>query len=141
MVRPGAVPKSRTIYAPQGISGAHLAEAASTQACRFGAEIGREVVRGEFHARKGIGHLADGTKISARAAICATGVEYRRLKLAGEENFLGVGVYYGAGASEASLCWNDDVYIIGAGIKPFPLLGYSYASVASPIRPGRKRLA
>ncbi len=24
-------------------------------------------------------------------------------------------MYYGAGASEASLCWNDDVYVIGGG--------------------------
>src|SRR6202795_5289786 len=86
---------------PGGISGADLAERARQQAVRFGAEIllNREGVRGEFMPGKGIGHLADGTKIVARASVCATGVEYRRLGLPDEERFLCAGVYYGAGAS------------------------------------------
>src|SRR6476661_10860802 len=64
---------------PQGISGAELAERAREQACRFGAEIliAREGVRGEFSAGKRVGILEDGTKIVARAAICATGVTYK----------------------------------------------------------------
>ncbi len=103
---------------PCGISGADLAERARTQACRFGAEIlvGREGVRGEFVPGKGVGYLADGTKIVARATICATGIDYRRLRLPNEDRFLGAGVYYGAGASEASLCqgW-EDVVIVGGG--------------------------
>src|SRR6476661_6407237 len=91
---------------PQGISGAELAERAREQACRFGAEImvGREGVRGEFMPGKGVGYLADGTRITARSTICATGIEYRRLDLPNADRFLGSGVYYGAGASEASLC-------------------------------------
>src|SRR5205809_663547 len=91
---------------PAGISGAELAERAREQAHRFGAEIllNREGVRGEFLPGKGIGHLADGTKIVARASVCATGVEYRRLALPNEERFFGAGIYYGAGASEAMLC-------------------------------------
>jgi thioredoxin reductase (NADPH) len=60
---------------PKGLSGAELAERAREQACRFGAEIllAREGVRGEFTAGKRAGVLADGTKIVARSAICATG--------------------------------------------------------------------
>jgi len=102
---------------PQGISGNDLAERAREQACRFGAEIllGREGVRGQFQPGKGVGYLADGAKIVARASLCATGVVYRRLGLPNEERFFGVGVYYGAGASEAQLCVNDDVYIVGGG--------------------------
>jgi thioredoxin reductase (NADPH) len=102
---------------PSGISGANLAERAFQQACRFGAEIllAREGVRGEFSAGKRVGYLADGTKIIARAAICATGIDYRRLGLAGEDRFHGAGVYYGAGASEASLCDNEHVFIVGGG--------------------------
>jgi thioredoxin reductase (NADPH) len=103
---------------PDGISGAQLAERAREQACRFGAEIsvGSEGVRGEFQPGRGVGHLADGTKIIARATICATGIEYRRLGLPGEQNFSGAGIYYGAGASEASLCRrSDDVLIVGGG--------------------------
>ena len=103
---------------PKGISGADLAEAAREQACRFGAEILmlREGVRGEFQPGKGTGYLKDGTKIIAHATICATGVAYRRLNLPNENDFLGVGVYYGAGASEASLCrGNEHVYVVGGG--------------------------
>jgi thioredoxin reductase (NADPH) len=103
---------------PKGISGAELAERAREQACRFGAEIlvGREGVRGEFLPGKGVGYLADGTKIVARSTICATGIDYRRLNLPGEDRLLGAGVYYGAGASEASLCrGNEDVFIVGGG--------------------------
>src|SRR3982075_3763322 len=90
---------------PEGISGAELAERAREQACRFGTEIllAREGVRGEFTAGKGTGYLADGTKIVARAAICATGVAYRRLGVPNEEKYFGSGLYYGAGASEAAL--------------------------------------
>jgi thioredoxin reductase (NADPH) len=102
---------------PEGINGAELAERARKQACRFGAEIllAREGVRGEFSAGKGVGYLADGTKIVARAAICATGVEYRRLGLPNEDKYFGAGLYYGAGASEALLTKNEDVFIVGGG--------------------------
>jgi thioredoxin reductase (NADPH) len=102
---------------PQGITGAELAERARDQACRFGAEIllGREGVRGELQPGKRVGYLADGTKIVARTAICATGVDYRRLGLPNEEKFLGRGIYYGAGSSEATLCGNERVVIVGGG--------------------------
>src|ERR1700747_2284473 len=102
---------------PQGISGAELAERAREQAFRFGAEIllHRTGVRREFLAGRGIGYLDDGTKIIARASVCATGVEYRRLNLPNEDRLLGAGVYYGAGASEAMLCSRQEVYLVGGG--------------------------
>jgi thioredoxin reductase (NADPH) len=102
---------------PEGISGAELAERAREQACRFGAEILllREGVRGEFTPGKGVGYLADGTKITAHASVCATGIVYRRLNLPNEERFLGAGVYYGAGASEAELCGREHVVVVGGG--------------------------
>ncbi len=102
---------------PEGISGADLAKRAREQAGRFGAEILvlREGVRGEFRTGKGIGYLADGTKIVAHATVCATGVAYRRLNLPNEGRLLGAGIYYGAGASEAALCGSDHVFLVGGG--------------------------
>lgn len=102
---------------PKGISGNELAERAREQALKFGAEIllARAGVRAEFPAGRGVGYLEDGTKVVARCSICATGVEYRRLGLSGEDRFLGAGVYYGAGASEAQLTKGEDVYVVGAG--------------------------
>ncbi len=102
---------------PHGISGAELAERAREQACQFGAEIliAQEGVRGEFTAGKRVGYLADGTKVTSRAAICATGVDYYRLEVPNEERLRGAGVYYGAGASEASLCVGHGVVVVGGG--------------------------
>jgi thioredoxin reductase (NADPH) len=102
---------------PDGIAGADLAERARNQACRFGVEILllREGVRGEIRAGKGVGYLADGTKIVARASICATGINYRRLGLPTEEAFYGTGVYYGAGSSEATLSKGEHVFVVGGG--------------------------
>jgi thioredoxin reductase (NADPH) len=101
----------------KGISGSELAENAREQACRFGAEIllARKGVRAEFPPGKGIVYLEDGTKIVARASICATGIEYARLGLDGEERLIGAGVYYGGGASEAELVRDEHVYIVGGG--------------------------
>jgi thioredoxin reductase (NADPH) len=102
---------------PEGVSGNELFERAREQALKFGAEIllARAGVRAEFPPGKGVGYLEDGTKIIARASICATGVDYRRLGLPGEDRLLGAGVYYGAGASEAQLTKGQDVYVVGAG--------------------------
>lgn len=102
---------------PDGISGAELAERAREQACKFGAEIllARKGIAAEFVPGRGGGILEDGTRVVARTSICATGVEYRRLGLPGEDRLLGAGVYYGAGASEAALTRGEDVYIVGGG--------------------------
>jgi thioredoxin reductase (NADPH) len=102
---------------PDGISGSDLADRARRQALRFGAEllIAREGVKGDFSQGLRTGVLDDGTRIVARAALCATGVEYHRLEVDREERFRGAGLYYGAGASEAELCRDQEVVIIGGG--------------------------
>jgi thioredoxin reductase (NADPH) len=102
---------------PDGVSGTELAERARDQAVRFGAEIllARAGVRADFSTGNGIVYLEDGTRITARTSVCATGVAYRRLELPDEARFSGAGVYYGAGASEASLIRGEDVYIVGGG--------------------------
>jgi thioredoxin reductase (NADPH) len=102
---------------PDGVSGGELSERAREQAAKFGAEIliHRTGIRGEFAPSKGIVDLDDGTRIVSRVSVCATGVEYRRLGLPGEDRLFGAGVYYGAGASEAQLCSNEHVVLVGAG--------------------------
>ena len=102
---------------PDGISGIELAERARRQADKFGVEIllAREGVSAELQPGRGVGVLEDGTKIVARASICATGVAYRRLGLPNEAQLMGAGLYYGAGASEAPFAAGQDVYIVGGG--------------------------
>jgi thioredoxin reductase (NADPH) len=102
---------------PQGISGNELADRAREQACKFGVEIliARRGIRAEFPTGKGVGYLEDGTKIVARASICATGVEYRQLQFPNAQQLTGAGLYYGAGASEAPLTAGEHVFILGGG--------------------------
>jgi thioredoxin reductase (NADPH) len=101
---------------PKGLSGSDLTLRAVAQISRFGAEmvLARAVVgfetRGPVHAV-----LFDGSgEIEARALVVATGVSYRRLEASGLDELTGRGVYYGATASDASLCQDDDVYVVGA---------------------------
>jgi thioredoxin reductase (NADPH) len=103
---------------PEGISGTELlADRARRQADKFGVEIllAREGRSAELLPGRGVGILEDGTKIVARASLCATGVAYRRLGLPNESQFLGAGLYYGAGASEAPLAAGQHVFIVGGG--------------------------
>lgn len=102
---------------PEGISGADLAERARQQAVKFGIELllMREGTKSEFKNNRIYTDMADGSKMTARANICATGIEYRRLELPNEDQFLNVGVYYGAGASEASMCQGEQVFVVGGG--------------------------
>ncbi len=102
---------------PRGIAGAELAERARQQAVRFGIELlmMREGIRGVFHDGRIHVDLADGGRMVARANICATGVEWRRLGLPDESRLLGAGLFYGAGMSEAPLCRDESVFVIGGG--------------------------
>lgn len=102
---------------PNGINGADLAERARQQAVKFGVELlaMQEGVKSEFHDNRIWTDFADGGKMTARANICATGVEWRRLGLPNENELLGRGIYYGAGASEAPLCSGEHVVVVGGG--------------------------
>jgi len=102
---------------PGGISGASLAERARQQAVKFGVEILllREGIKATFINNRINVNMADGNVLIAKANICATGVEYLKLNLSNEGKFLNKGVYYGAGSSEAPMCVNEHIYIVGGG--------------------------
>ncbi|KQQ64729.1 NAD(P)/FAD-dependent oxidoreductase [Microbacterium sp. Leaf320] len=100
---------------PGGISGAELAERARRQAVSFGADLVlmRHGVDRTFTDHDVRARLADGSEIHAHAALCATGVQWRRLDLPRAHDLEGAGVYYGAGTSEASACIGLHVYVVG----------------------------
>ena len=102
---------------PRGISGDELAQRAYRQAWLFGAEFTflREVVRLEPIPQEGthLLTLSDGTRVSSRAVIIATGVRYRRLAVPSIEQFVGSGVFYGSGRTEARGLRAQEVYIVG----------------------------
>jgi thioredoxin reductase (NADPH) len=100
---------------PSGVSGGELARRASAQARRFGAEmlLTSDVANLEVCGPARVVGLANGSPLSAHAALLATGVAYRRLAVPGIDAFTGSGVYYGATVTEAQSCADDDVYIVG----------------------------
>ncbi|TDO20770.1 NAD(P)/FAD-dependent oxidoreductase [Pedobacter duraquae] len=102
---------------PGGISGSELAERARQQAVKFGVDIllVRKSVKAQFIDDKLHVDFTDGNKIIARSNISATGVEYSRLEIPDEDRFLNTGLYYGAGASEAILCADQHVFVVGGG--------------------------
>jgi thioredoxin reductase (NADPH) len=101
---------------PNGISGAELAASVHAQADRLGAEIlvGAELVRAmPGEAGRLEFELTGGRTVAARAAIAANGIHYRRLEAPGVDDLIGAGVHYGSSPSEAALCRNCDVVVVG----------------------------
>ena len=100
---------------PAGVSGSHLAQRATTQAQRLGAEIiAIQDARGlEAKGNARLVRLADGSELNARSVLLATGVEYQRLNVPGLEALTGRGVYYGAVHVENRSLAGRRVYLVG----------------------------
>jgi thioredoxin reductase (NADPH) len=104
---------------PGGLSGADLAFRAELQAVKFGAKVGtpRRAQKLEIGARSGLYEvtLDDGGLLRARTVVIATGARYRKLGVADEDRFQGVGLYYAATQLEARTCKDKEVVVVGGG--------------------------
>jgi thioredoxin reductase (NADPH) len=102
---------------PNGISGEDLAARAAAQALRLGARLNAPCRVTALRTEAGFHVLTldDGSEISTRAVIVATGAHYRRLDVADLERFEGAGVYYAATELEARVCRDEDVIVVGGG--------------------------
>jgi thioredoxin reductase (NADPH) len=102
---------------PNGVSGDDLVARAAIQAMRLGArlnapcEVSRLRSEHEFH----VVVLSDGSEISTRAIMIATGAQYRRLDVPELQQFEGAGVYYAATDLEARVCGTAPVIVVGGG--------------------------
>jgi thioredoxin reductase (NADPH) len=101
----------------QGVSGARLAFEAYLQAWFFGTTFlfmrqPVSLAREDGHCRL---RLSDGSTITSRTVVIATGAAYRRLGVPRLEDLLGRGVFYGAGVSEAPAMRGRKVFVIGGG--------------------------
>ncbi|MFE8961277.1 FAD-dependent oxidoreductase [Streptomyces iakyrus] len=102
---------------PSGISGAELTERAVLQADKFGARISVPAEAAQVEPRDGhyaVG-FADGSEITARTVVLATGARYRRLHVPGIERLEGTSVHYSATVYEAQQCSTDPVAVVGGG--------------------------
>ncbi|BFV56483.1 FAD-dependent oxidoreductase [Kitasatospora sp. CMC57] len=102
---------------PAGLTGSELAQRALTQARRMGVEwVSTRVATALVPGPDGhTVHFDDGSRISARAVLVATGMQWRTLPVPGVERLTGAGVYFGSCLSEARASRGRHVYMIGAG--------------------------
>ena len=102
---------------PSGITGQELAARAQAQAEKFGAQvvIAKSAKRLQCRRKPYIVEADDGVSIPAHAVIIATGAAYRRPAIENLSRFEGAGVYYGATYTEAQLCKDQEVVIVGGG--------------------------
>jgi thioredoxin reductase (NADPH) len=102
---------------PAGISGGELAERAEVQARKFGTHLsvpvaGRALVgRAEHYDVV----LDDGSTVSSRAVVIATGARYRKLDVPALEPLEGTSVFYAATEIEAHTCFGETVAVVGGG--------------------------
>jgi thioredoxin reductase (NADPH) len=102
---------------PTGISGDDLTQRAVVQAEKFGARLTSPCTATGLREAAGylVVGLSDGTEVTGRAVIVASGARYRRLDAARREDFEGNGVYYAATEIEARLCAGSPVVVVGGG--------------------------
>ncbi|MBB5711828.1 FAD-dependent oxidoreductase [Sphingomonas xinjiangensis] len=102
---------------PTGISGQALAGRAHVQAQKFGARlaISRRVARLECDQMPFRLLLDDGTRVSARSLVIATGARYRRLGTPDDLHYEGKGIHYAATPMEGMLCADQQVVVVGGG--------------------------
>lgn len=102
---------------PEGISGEDLTGRGFEQATRFGAEVvlTRCVEKLTPSSEGYLCELDGGQTISARAVVLATGVDWCRLQVKGEDRLMGRGIFYGAARHEATNVVGRKVFIVGGG--------------------------
>ena len=101
----------------QGISGSKLAQETWQQAWTFGTTFrymrqaeGLSSEDGHYRLR-----LSDGSVLTSRTVVIATGATYRQLGIPRLEALQGRGVFYGAAASEAPAMRGRNVFVAGGG--------------------------
>jgi thioredoxin reductase (NADPH) len=102
---------------PAGITGTELTSRAIAQARKFRARTATPYRAlslepgDDFHRVQ----LEGGVEVAARAVLLATGAEYRRLPVAGLDEYEGLSVFYAAGPPEAQICGAQRVAVVGGG--------------------------
>ena len=100
---------------PSGLSGSDLAQRATTQARRLGAEL-LTVSKATALRVEGAGRIVEltgGAQLSANSVIVSSGVSYRMMPAPGFKELTGAGIYYGAALTEARSCAQQHVVVIG----------------------------
>ena len=102
---------------PSGISGDDLTERALKQARHFGSEIvvTRSIEEVLIADMDYCVKLDGEERISARAVLLSTGVDWHRIEVPGLDRLLGRGILYGASRQEAHSVAGKRVFVVGGG--------------------------
>jgi len=102
---------------PRGLSGDDLTNRALEQAWLFGSHmvVSQSATRLTARDSARVVQTTDGSEVTARTVVLATGVSWRSLGLPALEALIGAGVFYGAAAGEARAMSDRSVYVVGAG--------------------------
>ena len=100
---------------PKGLSGADLAQRATAQALRLGAEIltAQNVEKVRVDDTYRYVTFSDGTELGCKSMVIATGVTVKRLDAPGVERLTGAGIYYGAALTEAANYRGQPIFVVG----------------------------
>lgn len=100
---------------PKGVSGSELSKRATDQAVRLGCEIltAVDAIEVRVEGQTKVVCLSDGSEITARSLIIATGVTLRELDVPGCKALYGAGIYYGAALTEAANYKDQHVFVVG----------------------------
>lgn len=102
---------------PEGVTGLDLAEKLEKQAERFGADIRYGEVTNITSDSKNSTvsvQTVDGTEYTAKAVLIATGSDYKKIGVPGEEEFYGRGVHYCA-TCDGAFYRQKKLVVVGGG--------------------------
>lgn len=102
---------------PEGISGAELIERILQQVKRYDVEIlqAQEVREVGINAPYRHVHTGDGAQYSASTLLIATGADYRRLNVRGEDEYVGAGIHFCATCDGPFYKGADNLVVVGGG--------------------------
>lgn len=100
---------------PDGVTGLDLADKLEKQAERFGADIQYGEVSGiTSHDDHVVVTTADGNEFQAKAALIATGSDYKKIGVPGEQEYYGKGVHYCA-TCDGAFYRDKKLVVVGGG--------------------------
>ena len=101
---------------PKGVTGAEFAERIIEQAKRFGVELlsAQNVVRIANDERDHVVYTDSGQEYCGNAVLIATGSTYKRLGVAGEDDYIGAGIHFCA-TCDGPFYKGREVAVIGGG--------------------------
>ncbi len=102
---------------PEGISGSELVERIWRQVERYDVELlqAQDVVEVGIRAPYRHVHTGDGAMYSANALLAATGADYRRLNVRGEDDFIGAGIHFCATCDAPFYRGAEQLVVVGGG--------------------------